>query len=299
MTDEEPWLPASLDGLGIHESYTIPGGRHVSYARFGDRSGDPVLACHGTPGSRWFGAIYHDVAVEQGYQVITIERPGIGRSSSDPDRSIGTWASDVEAIAEYEGWEQFPVIGFAGGAPYALDCAVGLADRVPRVALVAALGPPAGPQGGLLDRLLGLVARTAPGLGQRLFSIFADAASDDSPEEIAGSLTAEPVLDQTVADGATVAQVLTADLLGAMPKDTAGVVQEFALASQSWTFDLDEVSQPVACWHGTEDNDVPVAATRYLEEQLPNCSATILDGEDHGSTLVRTREEVFEHVLDT
>lgn len=296
MAVDPDWLPEAVADLGSHESYTLPGGRHVSYARFGDEDGRPVLVCHGTPGSRWFGAVFHDVALEMGIQVVAIERPGIGRSSPDAQRAIGNWSEDVVAVAEHNGWDRLPVVGFSGGAPYALDCAGGSGSFAPAVALVAPLGPPAGPGGTVLERLMGRMAVHTPGLLERLFSVFARSARDDPPRDVAESLTSEPILDDPLAGTGTVAEVLAADVLGAFERTTEGVVREFALASRPWSFDLESIEVPVYCWHGVDDENVPVAASRYLCERLPDCTCRQLDGEDHASTLVRNRRHVLEAV---
>lgn len=293
MADDPEWLPGAVSEVGCHESYTLSGGRHVSYARFGDLDGEPVLVCHGTPGSRWLGAIFHDSASNLGIQIVSVERPGLGRSSPYADRTIGNWSEDVARIADYHDWERLPAVGFSGGGPYALGCAVGCPSLVPSVALVAPISPPPGPTGSVLYRLVGRMAIHTPGLLERLYGVFARSARDDDPEGAAGSLTSAPILDEQVAGPATVAEVLAADILGAFERTTEGVVQEFALASRPWSFDLTDVTVPVHCWHGVEDENVPVGSSRYLAERLPDCQFRELDGEDHASTLVGNRLEIL------
>lgn len=293
MADHPDWLPDALADVGAHERESLPDGRELGYARFGALDGDPIVLCHGTPGSRWLGAIVHDTARANGVQVVTVERPGVGRSSPRADRTIGNWPEDLDYLAETAGWDSFPVLGFSGGGPYALACAAGSPSLVSAVGLVAPAGPPEGPSGSLFERVVGRMARYTPGLLGRLFSRYARSVRDDDPLSVADSLTAEPVLDEPVAEGATAAEVLKTDLLGAVERTAEGVVRDFALTGQSWGIDLERIETPVHCWHGTGDENVPIAVSRHLEDRLPNATLHELDGEDHASALVRHRETVL------
>jgi pimeloyl-ACP methyl ester carboxylesterase len=54
----------------------LPDGRRIGYAEFGDAKGLPVLAIHGTPGSRYMFALTDQAARERGLRIIAPERPG-------------------------------------------------------------------------------------------------------------------------------------------------------------------------------------------------------------------------------
>ncbi|HEY2794213.1 MAG TPA: alpha/beta hydrolase, partial [Micromonosporaceae bacterium] len=104
-----------------------------------DNGGDglPVLWLHGTPnigeppaplfadGFRWFG----------------YDRPGYGGSTRVPDRSIGSAAADVAAVANALGIERFAVFGHSGGGAHALACAALLPSRVTAAVGVSGLAP--------------------------------------------------------------------------------------------------------------------------------------------------------------
>src|SRR5438132_395629 len=53
---------------------------------------------------------------------IGFDRPGYGTSTALPQRSVGSVASDVAAVADALGVERFAVMGHSGGGPHALAC---------------------------------------------------------------------------------------------------------------------------------------------------------------------------------
>lgn len=63
---------------------SLPDGRTLTYTISGVSDGYPVIAHHGTPGSRLFAAILSTVATEENVRLIVPDRPGYGRSSPPP-----------------------------------------------------------------------------------------------------------------------------------------------------------------------------------------------------------------------
>lgn len=55
-------------------------GRRIGYAEYGDPAGAPVLALHGTPGSRLMFSLSEDLARERRLCMIALDRPGYGLS---------------------------------------------------------------------------------------------------------------------------------------------------------------------------------------------------------------------------
>ena len=129
-------------GLASNEELVrLPDGRHVAIASHGDPHGRPLLLFHGIPGSR-LGMHYVDgPAKERGVRVVCPDRPGAGRSDAYPQRTIPGYADDVSALADALGFERFAVLGYSGGASYALACGARLPERVSAVGTMAGAGP--------------------------------------------------------------------------------------------------------------------------------------------------------------
>ncbi|GAJ21446.1 unnamed protein product, partial [marine sediment metagenome] len=119
----------------------LENGRMLGYRFYGDPKGVPVFYVHGGGGSRIFAAALHKAALEAGVNLIAADRPGMGISDYQADRSILDWADDMAALADHLMLDGFSVLSESGGSPFALATAYALPDRVPKVALVSASSP--------------------------------------------------------------------------------------------------------------------------------------------------------------
>jgi pimeloyl-ACP methyl ester carboxylesterase len=68
---------------------TTRDGRTLAYLEVGDPDGPLVLHNHGGPGSRLEARLFADAAARHGLCFVCVDRPGIGRSSPQRERS---WA---------------------------------------------------------------------------------------------------------------------------------------------------------------------------------------------------------------
>ena len=94
---------------------TLADGRRLSYLEIGDPEAEPMILCHGLPGSRVMGE-YLRIPVERcGARLIAPDRPGIGYSDPLPGRSILDWPDDVAELADALHAERFSVVGISAG----------------------------------------------------------------------------------------------------------------------------------------------------------------------------------------
>jgi pimeloyl-ACP methyl ester carboxylesterase len=105
------WTPPRTHEL------TAGSGRVVSYCCYGPPDGLPVVSLAGTPGTRWERPDVISAFGRAGLRVVVPDRPGYGDSTRQPGRSVADAATDVQMIADAQGWRQFAVTGFSGGAP--------------------------------------------------------------------------------------------------------------------------------------------------------------------------------------
>lgn len=115
------------------DTLTLPDGRSLGYAEYGPPDGDPLVFCHGTPGSRY--SRHPDASLLEKHDIreVVLERPGYGRSAYQPGRELLDWPQDVREAADQLGFGQFAVAGFSGGGPHALACAARLPEQVTSV----------------------------------------------------------------------------------------------------------------------------------------------------------------------
>src|SRR3990167_4594035 len=119
----------------------LPDGRLLGFAEYGDPSGAPILYFHGFPGSRLEAQRFHERALAHHYRLIGIDRPGMGLSSIDKQRTFISWAADVAHFADSLGIEKFSIVGHSGGAPFIAACAYAIPHRINGIAIVSGMGP--------------------------------------------------------------------------------------------------------------------------------------------------------------
>ncbi|RYO70562.1 hypothetical protein AA0113_g2941 [Alternaria arborescens] len=121
---------------------TLPDGRKLGYAQYGSPTGHPILYHHGLPGSRIEAAFYHDLGLELGLRIISVDRPGIGWSTPHPQRTLLDCPKDLESLIEHLQLESYSVLGASGGGPYVLACAAVLPpSKLKCISIVCGLGP--------------------------------------------------------------------------------------------------------------------------------------------------------------
>src|SRR5512138_1016983 len=128
----------------IHErdhTITLHDGRALGYVDYGDPSGRALLYFHGHPGSRREAAFLARQADEAGVRLVGVDRPGMGLSTYKPRRRLLDWPGDVTELADALRIDDFAVVGFSGGGPYAAACAFAIPERVTACGLVASVGP--------------------------------------------------------------------------------------------------------------------------------------------------------------
>ena len=87
--------------------FELADGRELAWIEYGVGDGAPVLAFHGSPGTRYHFASLTDVAARKGARLIAPDRPGYGHSTYDPARSYESWARDVGQLTDHLGIDRF------------------------------------------------------------------------------------------------------------------------------------------------------------------------------------------------
>lgn len=96
---------------------------------------------HGGPGSRLEGLLYENYNRKLGIRMISIDRPGYGRSDYQQDRIYTDMANDIGQLADHLNIDKFIIMGWSSGGPYAAVCAHELPERVAGAIIVAGEGP--------------------------------------------------------------------------------------------------------------------------------------------------------------
>jgi pimeloyl-ACP methyl ester carboxylesterase len=257
-------------------------GRRVGYAEYGAADGRPVLALHGTPGSRLKFAPAHRTAVRHRIRLIAVDRWGYGDSAAPkPPMSLDAYAGDLADLADALAIGRFGLLGISGGGPFAAVAAGRLGQRVERLALIAPVGPIAGEHRLVMDAAhrfsFGVLPRV-PGLTSTAFHLYR-ALLRVSPRLGARVAAARgPRADrQILGDAETAVALANAFRLG-LRDGTTGPVIDLRLFARPWP-PLDLACE-ARMWLGTLDRNVPRAAALHLAD-AHRIDVTTLNGAGH------------------
>lgn len=281
---------------------SLPDGRQLAYALWGDPRGVPVVYCHGFPGSRLEARLGDAAARQLGIRLIAPDRPGFGASSPSPGRRLSDWPTDLGCLADTLGLDRFHLLGLSGGGPYAIACGQHLAARIPRLAIVCGLGELNGadPTTGMnLAAAAGLrFYQGLPRLAHPAYAHLIGPALGHFPDLTIRIITGlAGAADREVLDDPQVRQAISDGFGEAFRVGGDGPAQELGLFTSPWDIDVAQVRVPVQLWHGEADNTVPVAMGRRHARLLPDCDARFIPGEGHFSLIVHYMQPILADLI--
>lgn len=286
------------DFLAKTKTVAVANGRSLAYLDLGDKNGRPVFFFHGLPGSRVEAIPLHDSAKQHSFRLIAPDRPGMGRSDPQLERSLLDWPRDVTALADKLGLDRFGVIGISGGGPFALACAYAIPERLEFVVDVAGSAPvwtdPAyRSQLSSVDRLFSTLGSYLPTAFMRLpFAYLAfriRRMTDDSEMlQLFGDAYSEP--DRQMILNRKNGRLFIRDVQESFHQGIQAIAEETMLNYKPWGFALNQIKMPVHLFHGTEDNLVPFSFAEYKANQLPKAIFNPLPGQGHLSLLLNPAE---------
>ena len=279
-----------------NQTLQLNDGWRLGYAEYGLPEGKPVIYFHGNPGSRLDGQMLDEAAlVRLKVRLIAPDRPGIGLSDFQPNRTLDDWPRDVVALADALGLERFAVMGLSGGGPYVSVCALKIPERLTAAAIVSGAGPISVPgltKGMDAGRFYLQGARLHPWLAQLFLELMKSGLEASRHSATPGAPPGMPAADVAALACPGVSQAYFAMLEESWRTGTRGVAWDAVILARPWGFRLEEITLPVHLWHGEVDNMVPVAMGRYVAQAIPKCEAKYYPDEGHVSLLANHLEEI-------
>ena len=276
----------------------LPDGRTMGFSDYGSPDGYPVFYFHGFPSSRLEGSVVDTIARKRQLRFLTLERPGFGISTFQPNRRVVDWARAVSAFAEKLHLDRFAIIGGSGGGPYALACAHELpGEMVSAIGLFASGGPYDKSWEGIpmRSRLGHYAAMYWPsGLSAVASGIVGTAkwALRNGPtgrryEQFLLAVQAKGLDEGSVMlekTGAELREEAIRTMCEGFAQGPGAFTQEALVLSTHWGFELENVDfDPVQIWHGTEDKNTPIAWVRNMAKRIPHARMVEFDGDSHYS----------------
>jgi pimeloyl-ACP methyl ester carboxylesterase len=204
-----------------------------------------------------------------------------------PGRPLLGWADDVAAVAEHLGAEQFGVVGWSGGAPFAAAVARALPDCLTGVCLVSSASLTWGLDEPVLDdedrELLDLIRRLGREGATLRLAADQEAWVQGVLKDGARSIVEEGLGDadrMTLQKDPSIATGLADSFREAFRQGAIGMVTDWVTQVPPWGFSLRDIEVPVHLWHGAQDTAVTTAQVKDLAAMIPRSNLTVWP--DHG-----------------
>lgn len=283
--------------MADRERLRFADGREIDVLQLGDPAGVPALYLHGTPSSAREAQWLASAASAAGVRLIAPDRPGYLNSDLPAERSLLGAAQDLVRVPDLLALRRYAVVGFSGGAAFALAVAWLATERVTVVHIGGGIGPIAGEAAGDLPwqrRVPFRLASSAPWLvGPLLGPVFALLRRGvdkriDRPREAARWFFDGPARGAQVPALASYIESTPADELRDELRDfakatqaTRAIVDDLTAYTLPWPLQLNNINTPVELWHGRDDPAAPVGSAERIAAALPDCIAHTFHQEGH------------------
>lgn len=299
MTRNKSWMRSRRWQELSTEQVELCGGA-LEILRLGQPGGTPLLFFHGWPSSLCQAMPWDQPAREAGFELISVNRPGIGRSTPRPGMRIADWPTVTAQLLEALGLERAGAVGVSGGAPFALACGALAPEHFPQISVICGAPPLGGDyQPWRADmakvyQLLGGWVEKHPKTMERMMRVSAPALGLRSPRWVyqlgSRGLCAG---DREVVSSRELAEWSIGSFQGAMRSGGRSVLEEGQRYLGDWGFRLDEVRVPVSVWHGAGDRNFSWTLAQRVAESLPQGKLELREDDGHYSIAVRRVPEVL------
>ncbi|KAG9070426.1 hypothetical protein KI688_007962 [Linnemannia hyalina] len=269
-------VEATLGCVDMNQRYELYSGRLVSFAEVGHPCGHPVFCFLGLGCMRYYSIILEDLAFKHSLRIYCIDRPGVGMSqAADPE----SWtplrmAEIVEEMANGFNIQKFSVMGHSCGAIYAMACALRLKPRI--VGTVWLMSPWVHLT--IAKRMKWikhmpttlLKSQSTASLLYKSLSVAAKEPPCKSDPNIL-NYDREKLVKAMLQDN-------LAESLEGANNDLMVCLELY----HSFGFSYKDVTLPVHVFWGTKDAVISKEAVDWMEQRLPQCTLSVIEGGTHG-----------------
>jgi pimeloyl-ACP methyl ester carboxylesterase len=250
----------------LKKTVSYKNGQTLSYAEYGNPTGDPILIQHGLIASIADQHLFARL-IDSGARLISIARPGYGESSPYEMKNVAEWGEIVAELVNALGLARFDVFGISSGAPYSYAIGCRLSDRVRNIFILS--GTPA-----LFDDAV---------LSCWPYPVNRDASLADL-QALAYDLFFAHLSKEDLATNA---------IRDSLANACFGIALDLKIRCQDWGFPLSAVPAKVMMRHSRSDGSVPLITAELTSRMLPNCQFEIRENDEHFS------QEVLDDFVET
>ena len=285
--------------VGVAQELATDDGRRLAYLEVGDPGGPLVIHNHGGPSSRLEARLFAHTASTNRLRLVCVDRPGIGRSSSQQSRTYAGWADDMTTVADALGHREFGVTGWSEGGPWALAAAAYIDPlRLRHVSSIAG-----GSYGALGDNWAADHLSKADALGGSLALHFKPAfhlmyaaigvtAKHFSATYIKQLQKAVNDYDRQILRQPDFEATFGEASAECFAQGSDGLVRDSELLYRSWAFDVASIERRVHMWQGTDDRLVNAYINEAVADRMPGAVWHQVEGAGH-FVAIGSADEIF------
>ncbi|TXT58040.1 MAG: hypothetical protein BAJALOKI2v1_460001 [Promethearchaeota archaeon] len=273
----------------------VSDGRKISYLDLGTKEGIPTFFFHGSPGSRYEGLFSEGGASKHNFRILSLDRPGFGKSDFKSKYSLLDYNNDIMEIADSLGFDKFGVIGISGGGTSVLSAAYDIPERllfavdlcgwapVYKTGLAEYMAP--------LDKFFSKIARFSPKLFRLPFSYLGKKAKSEDKQEFLDLIKSSfGDADLEIIKDEEIAEFFVRDMKEAFSQGSKGPSWDAVIRYREWGFKLEDIDFKIHIFHGTEDKFVPMPFVEYKKEHLEDWEYTEYEDQGHLYILTKLNE---------
>ncbi len=231
------------------KSHVLSSGRMLAWSEWGEEAAIPVLFLTGAgmAGTLGFGI---DHLQELNVRLIAPDRPGLGQSDPDPDKTLSSVADDVIELLGHLQVQEAAVAAFSQGAPFALALAAkGVVSRLAIVSGQDDLAKKVFDQ--LLPEQVRQMTRQAASDPEGFLAMLEGFAEPDGFFELVLSMSSEP--DRSVYGQEPFRSAYKLALAEGFRQGPGGYARDTLAALGTWDINLAAINCPMTLWYGGKD----------------------------------------------
>ncbi len=288
-----------MDKIAPTRTITARDGRTLACLEVGDPNGPLVIHNHGGPSSRLEARLFAEAASKHRLRFVCVDRPGIGQSSPQHDRSYAGWADDLTVIADALGHKTFGVTGWSEGGPWALAAAAYIDPaRLCHVTNIAGGCYGAFGDNWAADRLsradaLGgfLALHFEPGF-RMMYATLGITAEYFRATYFKELLKAVNDYDRDILLRPAFESVFCDASAECFAQGSEGLVRDSELLYRAWAFDVPKIERPVHIWQGLGDTLVAPFINLAIADRMPGAVWHSVEDAGH-FVAVGAADEIF------
>ena len=280
---------------------TLSDGRKLSYMEFGKADGHPVFYFHGSPSSCFEPLLIgEEIFYKFGLRIISPNRPGVGMSDFQENRTFNDWPKDVISLAKHLQIDKFSIFGNSGGASYVVACAALIPER-----LISAVVISGGWQMNMKEtkknlkfpfNIFWFLARNFPFLLPTLLGTMKSSSTETKEKALEKAKKMSAPADFEALKIGDRFEVLSKSTDEAI-LNKKGAAWDLRLYLKKLEINLEQIAFPITFFHGELDRNMPIEVARLMTSKIPNTKLITYPGEAHLSMLCNHFVDAAEHLL--